>query len=159
LLRSSRDTDRRDAAMRQRKPFGQLMGGLGRARPIERHHRRWHARAPAQLGTPPVADGRDLDVVHAPANGFFKAMDGHVCNGLTRVRKTAMILRRRYNRSSERRREGDHPRRAGAWDAPELSREFFLLSDSPQLLHGPSTGFPQWHKLRRRWWELQLWNA
>jgi hypothetical protein len=98
-------------------------------------------------------------VVHAPANGLFETMDGHVCNGPAKVRKTAMILRRRYSRSSERRRENDDPPRAGARDVPELSREFFLLSDSPQLLHGPSTAFPQWRQLRARCWGVQSWDA
>jgi hypothetical protein len=81
MLRSGGHDHGGDPTMRQREPFRELSGGLVRAGPVKRHHRRRHARAPAQLGTPPVADGRDLNVVHAPANGLFKTMDGHVCNG------------------------------------------------------------------------------
>jgi len=63
--------------MRQRQPVRELTGGLVGGLSVERHHRRRDAWNAAQLRTPAVADGRHLDVVRAPANGFLETMHGH----------------------------------------------------------------------------------
>lgn len=65
-------------AVRQRQPLREQTGGFVRRRSVERHHRRGESRRAAQLRAPSVADGRDLDVVRAPANRFEEAMNCHV---------------------------------------------------------------------------------
>ena len=63
--------------MRQGKPLRQLsrrfIGGV----PVEGHHGRWDTWRTQQLCTPAVGDGHHLYEVRAPADGFFKAMNGH----------------------------------------------------------------------------------
>ena len=71
---------RREPLVRERKPLRQQPRRLGRRLTVERHHGGRHAGPAAQLRTPPVADGRHLDLVRAPANGLFEAMNGHVCD-------------------------------------------------------------------------------
>ena len=66
------------AAVSQRKPVGELASRFVGAGPIEGHHRRRHARGAVQLSAPPVADGRNLDLVHAATDGFFEAMNGQL---------------------------------------------------------------------------------
>ena len=159
MLRTRGDGHRGDAAMRQRKPFGELAGGLVRARAVERHHRRRHARASAQLGPPPVADGRDLDVVHAPANGLFETMNGHVCSDPVKVRKR----RRSYAVVTTDQAKGGAKATTGSVRAPRT----FL--NSPEnyfwcpVLHSFCTEHPQdFHNgamPRCDCWEVQLWNS
>jgi hypothetical protein len=64
--------------MGERQPLGQLPRRFIRRLPIEGHHRRGDARPSPQLRTPSVVDGRDLDLVRAPANDFFVSMNVHV---------------------------------------------------------------------------------
>lgn len=63
--------------VRQGEPVRQLARRFVWRLSVERHHRRRDARDAAQLGAPPVADGCYLDVVRAPADGFFETMHGH----------------------------------------------------------------------------------
>ena len=83
--------------MRECQPLGELarrfIGGLS----VERHHRGRHARQPAELGTPSLADARDLDLVRAPADDFFESMHRHNVlsrEGEFRVGVEVPILRR-----------------------------------------------------------------
>jgi hypothetical protein len=132
----------REALMRQRQPLRQLARGLVRRSPVKRHHGGGHAGAAAQLRPPPVADGRHLDLVHAPANGFFEAMNGHVCD--VRVEKGS---ERRFYASPRRDQAKRDAKGAStarsARDRSRRAQKNISLSGSPQVLHVSSTGFPQ----------------
>ena len=69
---------RQAPAVSQRQPLHELAGGLVGGMPVEGHHRRRHARRSSQLRAPSVADGRNLDLVGAPANGLFETMNDHL---------------------------------------------------------------------------------
>lgn len=71
------------AAMRERQPRGQLAGRLLWGRAVEGHHRGRHSRFPRQLGAPPVADGRHVDLVRTPTYRFFEMVNDHVSGGPT----------------------------------------------------------------------------
>ena len=64
--------------MRERQPTRQQLSGFIGRTAVERHHRGRDTRGAPQLRTPAVADGRDFDLVRAPANGFLEAMNCHV---------------------------------------------------------------------------------
>lgn len=143
------------AAMREREPRGQLAGRLLWGLAIEGHHRRWHPRLPRQLGTPPVADRRDLDLVRTPAYGFFEMMNDHGCGGLTVANGTSGWDRTLtigqgagdFTRSSRaiKRREARRrrPHTAIGRSSGDPAKEKRALSGSAQVIHMPSTGFPQ----------------
>ena len=63
--------------MGKRKPRRQLPGRLLWSRAVEGHHGRGHAWRSAKLGTPTVASGRDLDLVHTSGDEFFEMMNCH----------------------------------------------------------------------------------
>lgn len=69
-----------ELAMRQRQPFEELTRRLVGARPVERHHGGRHPDGAAELRSPPIADGHDLDLVHAAADGFLETMNRHSCD-------------------------------------------------------------------------------
>ena len=69
---------RREPAVGQGEPLGQLACCLAGRFPVEGHHRGRDAWRATQLGAPPVADRRDLYLVRTTANGFFEAMNRHV---------------------------------------------------------------------------------
>ena len=71
------------AAMRERQPRGQLAGRLLWGLAVEGHHRGRHSRFPRQLGAPPVADGRHVDLVRTPTYRFFEVVNDHVSGGPT----------------------------------------------------------------------------
>ena len=139
-----------ETTMCQCQPLRQLPCRLVRRRSIKRHHRRRHARQPPELRAPSVADGRYLDLVRAPADSLFEAMNVHVVfvrEELFEEHRTASILRGRDIRSSEADHEGG--------GTPSLQRftrdpfeEIFAVSGSPQDLHGWCTGFPHRAKFR-----------
>src|SRR5437867_1469080 len=96
---------RGEALVGQRQPLPHLAGGFIGRLAVKRHHGRRYTRAAAQLRPPPVADGRHLNLVRAPANGLLEMMNDHVCDvqmGLG----AATILRFGAKRSSEAPREG-----------------------------------------------------
>ena len=64
--------------MGHRQPVRELLGGPIGGLAVERHHRRRHAGSAPQLGAPAIPDGRHLDLVRTPADGFFEAMNVHV---------------------------------------------------------------------------------
>ena len=45
--------------------------------PVEGHHGCGYSWRATELSAPTVADGRDLDVVRAPANSLLEAMNRH----------------------------------------------------------------------------------
>ena len=92
--------DRSKALVRQRQPLQQQPCRLVRRRAVEGHHGGGHPRPAPQLGPPPVADGRDFDLIGAAADGLFEVMNDHVC--ITRVGSgAATILVGGAHRSSE----------------------------------------------------------
>ena len=101
-----RRSDRLRGAMRQREPLGQLPRRFVRRLPVEGHHRRRYAGPSPQLSTPSVADGRDLNLVRAPANDFFKSMNDHVILSAKKVCSRDVILRSGRCHASEAAREG-----------------------------------------------------
>ncbi|HEY3057641.1 MAG TPA: hypothetical protein VGL99_01565, partial [Chloroflexota bacterium] len=91
--------------MGQRQPAQELAGGFIRRLPVKGHHSGGHPGAAPQLRSPPVADGRHLDLVRTPANGFFEVMNDHVC--VVRMGSgAATIIAAAARRSSEATREG-----------------------------------------------------
>jgi len=75
-------------------PIDQPVRRLGGRRPVERHHSRWNAGAPPQLGTPPVAGVHDFDLEGTFADEFFKAMNCHVfVAGRSQVERTILRVR------------------------------------------------------------------
>src|SRR5262245_59958182 len=100
--------------MGQGEPVRQLTGGLVGGLPVERHHGGLNARLTLKLGTPPVADGRDLNPVRTPADRLFEAMNDHAELSVNkeptfaalRERERASILRGGRAQSSEAEREG-----------------------------------------------------
>lgn len=97
---------RGESLVRQRQPLGQQTGRFIGRLAVKGHHRGRHAWAALQLRPPPVADGRDLDVVCAPANGLFKMMNDHVCDIRFRGLGAATILFAGPAQSSEATHEG-----------------------------------------------------
>ena len=71
------------AAMRERQPRGQLAGRLLRSLAVEGHHRGGHPGFPRQLGAPPVAHGRHVDLVRTPTYSFFEVVNDHLSGGPT----------------------------------------------------------------------------
>ncbi len=63
--------------MGEREPIGEVLGGLGRGKAVEGHHRRWYTRRAHELGPPSIADGHDLNGVRAPADSLFETMSNH----------------------------------------------------------------------------------
>jgi len=63
--------------MREREPLGELPGSFVWGGSVKRHHGGRDAGGAEQLGAPAIADEHDFDQVRAPADGFFKAMNGH----------------------------------------------------------------------------------
>ena len=139
------------AAMRERQPGGQLAGRLLRGLAVEGHHRRRHTRFSRQLGTPPVADGRNVDFVRTPTYRFFEVVD-HLSGGptdfsglpgwdqtLTNQSGAPVILRGRHGRSSEGKREGA-VHSAGCGDRRAIPSKKNLRA---QLAHKIFTGHPQ----------------
>ncbi len=144
------------ATIRERQPRGQLPGRLLRSRAVEGHHGGRHAGFPCKLSTPPVADGRHLDVVRTPTNGFFEMFDDHLSGDLTVEREclagtryspnqsgVPVILRRRHGRSSEGKREGVVHTPGWPRSSADPVKEKYALSGCPQDFHGTSTAFPQ----------------
>ena len=130
-------------AMRERQPGSQLLDRLLGGLAVEGHHGGLHARVPAELGSPPVADGHHLDLVRTPANGLFEMLNGHLSGGSTFQSGAPVILRPRRMRSSEDDREGlvHNPGFRGSSADPREEKS--ALSGSPQDFHVPSTAFPQ----------------
>ena len=64
--------------MCQREPLGQLAGRLVWRGAVKRHHGRRNARCTLQMRAPPVGDGAHLYQIRAPADSFFKTMNGHL---------------------------------------------------------------------------------
>jgi hypothetical protein len=69
--------------MREGQPRRQLAGRLLWSLPVEGHHRGGHAWFPRQLGAPPVADWRHVNLVRTPAYGFFEVVNDHLSGGPT----------------------------------------------------------------------------
>jgi hypothetical protein len=90
--------------MGEGQPVGQLSRGFIRGLPVKGHHGGRHTWRPEELGAPPIADGRNLDQIRAPADGFFETMCDHGCVDVFGER--ALILRATWWRSSEAQREG-----------------------------------------------------
>jgi hypothetical protein len=155
--------------MRERQPRGQLTGRLLWGLAVKGHHGGGHARLPQQLGAPPIADGRDFDLVRAPADVLFEVVNDHLSGGLTEQTRVSgwdqtlsiqpgapVILRGRHGRSSEGKREGvvhiPGPSRTSADPVKEKS----ALSGCPQDFHASSTAFPQPSLVRLPGSELAL---
>jgi hypothetical protein len=129
--------------MGERQPLGEVLGGFVRRLPIKGHHRRRHAVPPPQLRTPSVADGHDLDLVRAPANHFFKSMNGHVIFVREEDWSRRVILRIGRARASEAAREGSASSdRSGQYSRNRVEKKFDVAV-SQQDFHVRSTGFPQ----------------
>ena len=65
--------------MRAGQPLAQPVGRFVWCGSVERHQRGGHAGNPNDAGAPPVLrDGRDLEQVWLPENGFLKTMHGSV---------------------------------------------------------------------------------
>ena len=60
------------------EPLGEMVGRVVGCLTVKGHHRRRHTGDAPQLRAPTIAYGRDFDLVHTPANGFFEAMNVHV---------------------------------------------------------------------------------
>src|SRR5690348_14810284 len=61
------------------EPVREMLGSVARGLTIERHHRCRHAGSAPQLRAPAIPNRRDFNLVRTPANGFFEAMNVHVC--------------------------------------------------------------------------------
>src|SRR5882672_8547066 len=127
--------------MCQHQPLRQLPGCLIRRLAVERHHGGGHPRSTAQLGPPPIADGRDLDLIRAAANGFFEVMNDHVFASPVGS-GAATILFGGASQSSEGRREAPlHSGRRGG--IARIARgNKFCCRGCPQDMHVSCTGFP-----------------
>lgn len=132
---------RREPLMGEHEPLGQQPRRLIRRLTVKRHHGGWHAGSPSQLRPPPVADRRDLDVVRTAANGFFEAMNVHVCD----VRVVGSERRFYASRPRDQAKRGAKGASTSgrSRDRAEHAKEKFSLSGSPQVLHESSTTFPQ----------------
>ena len=104
LYRTGLAGPRRLPPVRQGQPLAQLTGGLVRGPTVEWHQSGGHAWGPSDLRTPPVVHGRHLDLVSAPVNSLFVAMNDHV--GVRGGGGNGEILRGRRIKSSEASREG-----------------------------------------------------
>jgi hypothetical protein len=103
---AGRGVDRSGKALvRERQPAEELARRFIGRLAIKGHHGSRYPRSAAQLRPPPVADGRHLYLVRAPANGFFKVMNDHVSVVRRRLR-AATILFAAAPGSSEATREG-----------------------------------------------------
>lgn len=73
--------------MGQREPIGELLNGLLSRGSVERHQRRRPAWRAHEIGAPPLRiDQHGLDLVAAPVDGLFDAVDGHVSGvGVIRI--------------------------------------------------------------------------
>ena len=134
-----------EALMGQRKPLRELARGFVRRLSVKRHHGGGHAWAAPQLRPPPVADERDFDLVRPATNHFFEAMNGHVCCPVEGEERR-FYASPRHNQAKRDAKGACTARSAG--DRSYRGRKNISLSASPQVLHVPSTGFPQ----RRRAW-------
>jgi hypothetical protein len=157
------------AAMRERQPRGQLAGRLLWGLAVKGHHGGGHARLSQELGAPPIADGRNFDLVRPPTDVFFEMVNDHFSGGLTEQTTVSgwdqtlsnqseapVILRGRHAQSSEGKREGaihiPDPSRSSADPVKEKS----ALSGCPQDFHASSTVFPQPSLVRLSGSELAL---
>ena len=133
----------RDALVCEREPSGQLAHRLVRGLTVEWHHGRRQAWPAAQLGAPPITDGHSLDLVRPTADGFFEAMHDHGVWMVWGEKETSddSTLRRDAIKRSETRRARAHGRPHEIVPADRANK--FRCSGSPQVLHSPSTGFPQ----------------
>jgi len=102
------------AAVCERQPRGQLAGRLFWGLAVKRHHRGGHARPSTKLGSPPVADGRNLDQIRTPADGLFEMVNGHVGKVRLKVRSVGDLTRllRAIKRNGSRRRRPQPPSQA-----------------------------------------------
>jgi hypothetical protein len=75
------------APVRQCEPLRELASRFIGRPAVKRHHGCGHPRRTPELCAPPVADGRHLDLVRTPANGFFEAMNCHVVSTRSRCVK------------------------------------------------------------------------
>jgi hypothetical protein len=149
------------AAMRERQPGGQLAGRLLRRLAVEGHHRGGHPGFPCQLGAPPVADGRHVDMVRTPTYSFFKVVNDHLSGGptdhagmsgwdqtLTNQSGASVILRGRHGGSSEGKDEGVIHSPGLPRSSRDPVKEKSAFSRCPQDFHWSSTGFPQLGSVR-----------
>jgi hypothetical protein len=149
------------AAMRERQPRGQLPGRLLWGLAVEGHHRGGHPGFPRQLGAPPVADGRHVDLVRTPTYRFFEVVNDHLSGGptdhagmsgwdqtLTNQSGASVILRGRHGRSSEGKREGVVHSPGLPRSSRDPTKEKSASSGCPQDFHVPCTGFPQMGSVR-----------
>ena len=143
LVGGRRNRLRHLAAIRERQPGSQLLRRLLWGPAVEGHHGGRHARVPAKLGTPPVADGHHFDLVRTPADSFFEMVNDHLSGGPTLRSGTTVILRGRHVRSSEDDHEGAVHNPVVWGSSADLAEEKCALSGCPQDLHGSSTVFPQ----------------
>jgi hypothetical protein len=136
---SGRRHRRPGCAVRQRQPLHELVGGFIRGAPVERHHRRRAPGSAAQLRPPSIADGRHLDLVGAPTDGLFVAMNCHVSSETGCEVRRALSCRRR-RRSSEAVREASiHSAPPSPPPPDSRAQVFFDCRD----LHRICTGYPQ----------------
>ena len=133
----------RGALVRQREPSGQQAHRFVRGLAVKRHHGRRQSGPAAQLGAPSIADGHRLDLVRPTANGFFEAMHDHGVWMVWGEKETSddSTLRGGAIKRSETRRARAHGRPHEIVPADRANK--FRCSGSPQVLHSPSTGFPQ----------------
>ena len=132
---------RRESLVREHKPLRQQPRRLSRSLTVERHHGGRHAGPAVQLRPPPVADGRHLDLVVAPADGFFEAMNDHVCDVWRGEASDDSTPRGDAVKRSATRRA--RPQREAREIVGAARGKNISLSGSPQDLHLSSTGFPQ----------------
>ena len=120
-------------------PVDQPVRRLGWRGTVERHHGRWNAGAPPQLGAPPVAGVGDFDLEGTLADELFKAMNGHVCRRFLRTGRAEDPTRvaGMIKRSASRRRR---PHAAGRQIHATIPPQIFLRC---QLLHRFCTTGPQ----------------
>ncbi len=134
---------RRQAPVRQGQPLGQLTRRFIGRFPVEGHHRGRDTWGATQLGTPPVADRRDLYLVRTAANGFFEMMNRHVVLNVRIAvgeRGNLTLPTVTIKRSAARRRTNLV---RGGGNQPNDRREKFVVSGCPQVLNPSSTGFQQ----------------
>jgi hypothetical protein len=147
--------------MREGQPRRQLAGRLLWSLAIEGHHRGGHAWFPRQLGAPPVADGRHVNLVRTPTYGFFEVVNDHLSEArpikrgmsgwdqtLTNQSGASVILRGRHGGSSEGKREGIVHSPGSPRSSRDPVKEKSAFSSCPQDFHGSSTGFPQLGSVR-----------
>jgi hypothetical protein len=149
------------ASMRERQPRSQQASRFFWGRAVKRHHGCGHTGLSRQLGAPPVADGRHVDVVRTPTYSFFEVVNDHLSGGptefagmsgwdqtLTNQSGASVILRGRHGRSSEGRREGVVHNPGLPRSSRDPVKEKSASSTCPQDFHESSTGFPQLGSVR-----------